>query len=109
MKMFFMTTAMMISCCCFYSCSEDDSFGSSSNDLTQNYSYNDTEIESRSDRHDVNDESDIVLGEKRNNPFTINNINKANNLLYGRNTIPKKATHKYLKFLPTTTEHLDIL
>ena len=51
----------------------------------------------------------LVLGEKRINPFTVENINQANSVVYGPDEPNKVATHKYVKFKPTTEEHLDIL
>ncbi len=61
------------------------------------------------DRDDVRFEGVIKLGRKRINPFTIENINYAKSKMYGSTLPDKVLTHKYVKFSPTTQEHIDIL
>jgi len=51
----------------------------------------------------------IVLGDFRINPFEINNINAANQLLYGSEAMLIQPTHRYVKFEPSNQEHLAIL
>ena len=51
-----------------------------------------------------------LLGDPILNPYTIPNMTQAYFNVYGRNPIhPLLATHKYVKFLPTTKEQIDIL
>ncbi|MBK6362921.1 MAG: hypothetical protein IPF52_05225 [Saprospiraceae bacterium] len=54
-------------------------------------------------------EIEIVLGRKRNNPYTLANMTSAINKIYKTNYSNIAATHKYVKFLPTTHEHLAVL
>lgn len=54
-------------------------------------------------------ETIIVLGAKRINPFAVNKMNQAKTLLYGSNAAFPIVTHKYVKFKPTSQEHLDLL
>jgi hypothetical protein len=49
-----------------------------------------------------------ILGEKRKNPYTVENMNKAYMELYGKEG-NLKATHRYIKFNPTTPEHIKKL
>jgi hypothetical protein len=49
-----------------------------------------------------------ILGEKRRNPYTVENMNKAYTKLYGKEG-NLKATHRYIKFSPTTAEHIKKL
>jgi hypothetical protein len=46
-----------------------------------------------------------ILGEKRRNPYTVENMNKAYTKLYGKDG-NLKATHRYVKFNPTTPEDI---
>ena len=50
-----------------------------------------------------------VLGIKRNNPFAVSAINIAKAQLYGTSSSPITKTHTYVKFLPTTQEHIATL
>ncbi len=49
-----------------------------------------------------------ILGEKRNNPYTVENMNKAYKNLYGKDG-DLKATHRYIKFKASTPEHFQKL
>jgi len=51
----------------------------------------------------------IVLGKKRDNPFTVRNINRAARELYGKYAQRYQATHKYIKFIPNSQEDLTII
>ena len=50
-----------------------------------------------------------ILGTKRNNPFTVSAINNASGIYYGSSYTPVVKTHTYVKFLPTTQDHLATL
>ena len=69
----------------------------------------------KSDRTDPQDrgtnstEPKTILGERRNNPFSVTNVNIAKVTLYGLNTPMVAATHSYVKFSPTTQDHLTEL
>jgi hypothetical protein len=45
-----------------------------------------------------------LIGEKRKNPYTVENMNKAYKTLYGKEG-NLKATHRYIMFKPTELEH----
>jgi hypothetical protein len=51
-------------------------------------------------------ENVTVLGRQRNNPYTITNMTLAFNTVYKTNLLAIPSTHKYVKFLPTSGEHL---
>jgi len=51
----------------------------------------------------------LRLGQKRNNPFEINQINLAAQSVFGSSYPRLQATHNYIKFSPTTQEHLAVL
>jgi len=61
---------------------------------------------SRINRGKTSETKSTVLGVKRNNPFTVSAINNAINSLYGNSVTPVTKTHTYVKFSPTTQEHL---
>jgi len=50
-----------------------------------------------------------TLGKKRNNPFTVTAINYARRSFYGGSVTLISKTHTYVKFLPTTQDHLATL
>jgi len=87
------------------SCSKDenieyDDSASSNEQLNQ-------PIEFRQDNNSNSDISSLkqtVLGSKRTNPYSISNINIAAQMLYGNQRF--SATHEYVKFSPTTQDHL---
>jgi hypothetical protein len=54
-------------------------------------------------------ETATVLGRQRNNPFTISNMTLAFNTIYKTSLTTLPATHKYVKFMPATGEHLAAL
>lgn len=91
----------------FHSCSDDIvNTSSESNQLRSDF---EEEGGDNFVRDDVYNESEIVLGEKRLNPFAIENINEAKNFIYGESMEDKILTHIYVEFNPTTQEHLAIL
>jgi hypothetical protein len=51
----------------------------------------------------------IVLGRKRNNPYTLANMTAAINKIYKTSFTTVAATHKYVKFFPSTVDHLAAL
>lgn len=101
---------IIVTSCFFYSCSiEDDNSLNSQIALMQNDESTHVGAEVRFERDDVTNEGKIILGKKRNNPFKVSNINLAKALVYGQSVPNKVASHKYIKFKPSTMEHLDIL
>jgi len=50
-----------------------------------------------------------ILGDKRTNPFSLQNINTANTYLYGSGAVPKIKTHDYVRFEPQDYDELAIL
>jgi len=50
-----------------------------------------------------------ILGAKRENPFSVANMNRAKINLYGTDIPPISPTHQYIKFLPSMQEHLAYL
>lgn len=91
----------------FQSCSEDIVEVPNNSSQIRNDYEDDEEDNFVSD--DVNNEGEIVLGEKRLNPFAIENINEAKNFIYGESMEDKTLTHRYVKFIPTNLEHLAML
>lgn len=95
----------------FYSCSKDDEITANTqieslqSHIATPSSLANVQFERDSDSND----GKVILGQKRNNPFTVSNINQAKTVVYGSNEPNKVATHNYVKFKPTTEEHLDIL
>jgi len=63
-------------------------------------------LDIRSDNGDPNVPQQIVLGEMRNNPYTVEAINQAGETIYGSTFSPKSATDLYIKISPVTQEHL---
>ena len=63
----------------------------------------------RVERDDPMVQTKMVLGEKLNTPYSVENINQAKDVLYGASAPDKFATHRYIKFMPTTEEHLALL
>ncbi len=51
----------------------------------------------------------MLLGRKRNNPYALTNMRSAFGNLYTKSSIILDATHKYVKFLPSSQEHLVLL
>jgi len=51
----------------------------------------------------------IILGERKNNPFTIENINLASASFYGEGHQVFEPTDRHVKFMPTTQEHIVAL
>ena len=49
------------------------------------------------------------LGKLRQNPYTVAEMTKAYNLIHGTNETALPTTHTYVKFTPTTLEHIDRL
>lgn len=59
----------------------------------------------RTPSNDNTTETVTVLGRQRNNPYTITNMTQAYNTIYETNLLALTATHKYVKFMPTTGDH----
>lgn len=54
-----------------------------------------------------NDDTEFtVIGGKQNIPYDLSYINQANTNLYGPSVTPKTATHDYVKFSPTSLDHV---
>jgi len=51
----------------------------------------------------------MILGERKNNPFTIENINLASAIFYGEGHQIFEPTDRHVKFMPTTQEHIVAL
>ncbi|HFD31912.1 MAG TPA: hypothetical protein ENJ28_04255 [Gammaproteobacteria bacterium] len=93
----------------FYSCLKEDILEPNQVKLQQENSTTQLSPQAIFQKDDVDDEGKIILGNKRNNPFTIVNINQAKTILYGINAPNKMATHRYVKFMPNIQDHLAIL
>ncbi len=49
------------------------------------------------------------LGDLRQNPYTVAEMTAAYNLIHGTNIAALPTTHTYVKFIPTSLEHIDLL
>jgi len=56
-----------------------------------------------------NENSRIVLGAKRENPYSLENINLAGKEFYGENHPNYQATHNYIKFNPSSQDDVNAL
>jgi hypothetical protein len=96
-------------CCVFtftftyFSCSNDETL--------DHLSISNGQLESRSsdNRDDNLTETSTILGRQRNNPYTVANMTKAYNTIYKTNLTSLPVTHKYIKFIPTTLDHVELI
>ena len=105
MKLFIPVSVIIVFSWLFLSCTKDEKIFSSNNIPTQIRSNGEVQFDRDTDTND----GKVVLGQKRDNPFTVENINQAKAIVYGANMPDKYATHRYIQFKPTTEEHLDSL
>lgn len=105
MKLFIPVSVIIVFSWLFLSCTKDEKIFSSNNIPTQIRSNGEVQFDRDTDTND----GTVVLGQKRDNPFTVENINQAKAIVYGANMPDKYATHRYIQFKPTTEEHLDSL
>lgn len=93
-----------------YSCTEyEENTNSSYYELASNASLSGVSVQPTFESDDPNNEKKLVLGTKRQNPFTVTAINQAKAIVYGSSKADKVATHRYIKFLPSSIDHLDEL
>jgi len=104
----FFTTMMLISWL-FYSCSKEDSLSSMADASIQTDPEDLGSAARRFEGNNSDSDGNIVLGDKRINPFTIANINQAKADLYGASMPDKLPTHGYFKFLPASQDDLAVL
>jgi hypothetical protein len=88
------------------SCGEDVSHISSDVVFTQDIP---TENRARKVNSAENEKEKTILGRKRKNPYELENMKKASKKVKGNNSKDLVATHRYIKFIPTTQEHLAAL
>lgn len=108
-KILLAVVAILATSWLFNSCTKDASFEEISVESKQENQDIQSAVQLRSDEGEGSNEEKVILGEKRNNPFALANINQAKASLYGTSIPDKVATHKYIKFLPGTQEHLAVL
>ncbi len=105
-KIFYLLSVFVM----FSSCNNDDILKDTESDTTSNYASKQIDEEEKPDVH-----MPIVLGEKLENPYTVTNMQKAFD--YYNSVVPNspfhgitvKASHYYIKIIPSTLEDLEML
>jgi hypothetical protein len=102
-KLLLLLCSIFTSTFIIYSCTKDDPLGKMSNSSAQ--------LESRTSGRigDNLTETTTVLGRHRTNPYTVANMTSAYNALYKTNITALPVTHKYVKFMPSSAEHVGII
>ncbi|MFK8105214.1 MAG: hypothetical protein AB8G15_22060 [Saprospiraceae bacterium] len=107
-KIVLLILAVLVGSALFHACSKDDSLKALSRDTKANHDAQNA-VAGRFEKEESKYDKYTILGEKRNNPFSLPHIHQAQAQLYGTAMPNKVATHQYLKFLPTTLAQLAIL
>ncbi|MBK8698995.1 MAG: hypothetical protein IPN29_05425 [Saprospiraceae bacterium] len=94
--------AIAVAAIFIYSCAKDID----NKTLDKSSTQTPTQSRTRTPSNDNTTETATVLGRQRNNPYTITNMTLAFNTIYRTNLVALPVTHKYIKFLPTTGDHL---
>lgn len=108
-KIVVVLTAILLTSWLFYSCSKDDTLEHISHEEIQIDQDNKFSAQPRSAEESSDSENNIVLGDKRINPFAIAHINQAKEEIYGSSMADKIPTHSYIKFLPASQADLAVL
>jgi len=105
MKIHLAVLAILTTAWLFSSCTKDESLEGVSAPKKESNQNPDPDLTFRS-QGEGSEATYTTLGARRENPFTVDNMNTAKTNLYGAGAQPISPTHRYIKFLPSAPEHL---